>query len=103
MGYKQKMRIKLRSYDYQILDYAAKQIVETAKIRGATVSGPTPLPTDRKLYCVLRSPHVDKDSREHFEMRIHKRLIEILDPTPEVIQALTNLLLPAGVDILVRL
>ncbi len=103
MARKQRMRIKLRSYDYHILDQAAKQIVDTARNRGVKVSGPTPLPTDRKIYCVLQSPHIDKDSREHFEILIHKRLIEILDPTPEVIQALTNLTLPAGVDILVRL
>ncbi len=99
----QRIRIKLKSYDSRILDQAARKIVETAKSTGAEVSGPIPLPTDRRVYCVLRSPHIDKDSREHFEIRIHKRLIDILNPTEETLERLMNLELPVGVDVHLRL
>src|SRR6202789_1788046 len=78
----QRIRIRLKSYDHRLLDKSADQIVDTAKRTGATVSGPVPLPTRKRVYCVLRSPHVDKNSREHFDIRVHKRLIDINDPTP---------------------
>ena len=100
---RQKIRIKLKSYDHRILDQSSAKIVDTAKRAGATVSGPVPLPTDRNVYCVLRSPHVDKKSREHFEMRTHKRLIDILDPPPATVDALMQLDLPAGVDIEIKM
>jgi small subunit ribosomal protein S10 len=99
----QRIRIRLKSYDHRLLDKSSDQIVETAKRTGATVSGPVPLPTRKRIYCVLRSPHVDKKSREHFEIRIHKRLIDINDPTPTTADALMRLDLPAGVDIEVKL
>jgi small subunit ribosomal protein S10 len=99
----QRIRIRLKSYDHRLLDKSAEQIVETAKRTGATVCGPVPLPTRKRVYCVLRSPHVDKKSREHFEIRIHKRLIDINDPTPTTADALMRLDLPAGVDIEVKL
>ena len=99
----QRIRIRLKSYDHRLLDKSSDQIVETAKRTGATVSGPVPLPTRKRVYCVLRSPHVDKKSREHFEIRIHKRLIDIVDPTPTTADALMRLDLPAGVDIEVKL
>jgi len=100
---KQKIRIKLKAFDHRILDQAAVQIVETAERTGAAVAGPVPLPTRIRKYCVIRSPHVDKDSREQFEMRIHKRLIDILEPTSKTIDTLTHLNLPAGVDIEIKL
>jgi small subunit ribosomal protein S10 len=100
---KQKIRIKLKSYDHRILDQSAVQIVEAAERTGAAVIGPVPLPTHIKKFCVIRSPHVDKDSREQFEIRTHKRLIDIVDPTPKTIDALTTLNLPAGVDIEIKL
>ena len=99
----QKIRIRLKGYDHEVVDQAAKKIVETAKNTGARVSGPIPLPTERNLYTVIRGPHVDKDSREQFEMRTHKRLIEILDTTPETNNSLMRLDLPAGVDIDIKL
>ena len=99
----QKIRIRLKGYDHEVVDRSAKQIVETAQKTGARVSGPIPLPTERNLYTVIRSPHVDKDSREQFEMRTHKRLIDILDPTPGTADALQRLDLPAGVDIDIKL
>jgi small subunit ribosomal protein S10 len=99
----QRIRIRLKSYDHRLLDKSAEQIVDTAKRTGATVLGPVPLPTRKRVYCVLRSPHVDKKSREHFEIRIHKRLIDINDPTPTTADALMRLDLPAGVDIEVKL
>jgi small subunit ribosomal protein S10 len=99
----QRIRIRLKSYDHKLLDKSADQIVDTAKRTGATVCGPVPLPTRKRVYCVLRSPHVDKKSREHFEIRIHKRLIDINDPTPTTADALMRLDLPAGVDIAVKL
>jgi len=95
----QRIRIRLKSYDHRLLDKSSDQIVDTAKRTGATVSGPVPLPTKKRVYCVLRSPHVDKKSREHFEIRVHKRLIDINDPTPTTADALMRLDLPAGVDI----
>ncbi|MGM0366753.1 MAG: 30S ribosomal protein S10 [Actinomycetota bacterium] len=98
----QKIRIKLKAYDHEIIDRSARKIVETAESSGAKVSGPIPLPTRRNLYCVIRSPHVDKDSREHFEIRVHKRLIDILDPTPKTVDLLMRLSLPAGVDIEIK-
>ncbi|TET15217.1 MAG: 30S ribosomal protein S10 [Dehalococcoidia bacterium] len=100
---KQKIRIKLKAYDHRILDQSAVQIVEAAERTGAAVVGPVPLPTHIKKFCVIRSPHVDKDSREQFEIRTHKRLIDIMDPTTKTIDALTTLNLPAGVDIEIKL
>ena len=103
MANQQKIRIRLKAYDHEIVDQSTKKIVETAQRTGARVSGPIPLPTERNLYCVIRSPHVNKDSREHFEMRTHKRLIDILDPTPKTVDSLMRLDLPAGVDIEIKL
>lgn len=98
-----KIRIRLKAYDHNSLDQSAKKIVETARRTGAQVSGPVPLPTKKSIYTVLRSPHVNKDSREQFEMRTHKRLIDILDPTPKTVDSLMRLDLPAGVDIEIKL
>ncbi|MFA4967005.1 MAG: 30S ribosomal protein S10 [Candidatus Margulisiibacteriota bacterium] len=97
-----KIRIGLKSYDHRLLDQSAQKIVDTAKRVGAAISGPVPLPTRIEKVCVLRSPHVDKKSREHFEMRTHKRLIDILDPPKETVDALMQLDLPAGVDIEIK-
>ncbi len=99
----QKIRIRLKAYDHEIIDQSARKIVDTVARTGARVAGPVPLPTERSVYCVIRSPHVDKDSREHFEMRTHKRLIDILDPTPKTVDSLMRLDLPAGVDIEIKL
>lgn len=99
----QNIRIRLKAYEHSILDQSAEKIVETAKRTGARVSGPIPLPTERSVYTVLRAPHMYKDSREQFEMRVHKRLIDILDPTPKTVDALMRLDLPAGVDIEIKL
>ncbi len=99
----QKIRIRLKAYDHKLIDASTEKIVETAKRTGAQVVGPIPLPTRKNIYCVLRSPHVDKKSREHFEIRTHKRLIDILEPTPKTVDALMRLDLPAGVDIEVKL
>ncbi len=99
----QKIRIRLKAYDHEIVDQSAKKIVETVERTGATISGPIPLPTARSLYCVIRSPHVNKDSREHFEMCTHKRMIDILDPSPKTVDSLMRLDLPAGVDIEIKL
>ncbi|HWQ89091.1 MAG TPA: 30S ribosomal protein S10 [Desulfitobacteriaceae bacterium] len=99
----QKIRIRLKAFDHKILDQSAERIVETAKRTGAQVSGPIPLPTKKSIYTVLRSPHVNKDSREQFEMRTHKRLIDILEPTPKTVDSLMRLDLPAGVDIEIKL
>jgi len=99
----QKIRIKLRAYDHSVLDQSAEQIVATAKRTGATVSGPIPLPTEREIVTILRAPHKYKDSREQFETRIHKRLIDILQPTSKTVDALMRLDLPAGVDIEIKL
>ena len=100
---KQKIRIRLKAYEHRILDQAADKIVDTAKRTGATISGPIPLPTERTIYTVLRSPHKYKDSREQFEMRTHKRLIDIVNPTPKTVDALMKLDLPSGVDIEIKL
>ena len=100
---KQRIRIRLRAYDHRILDQSAAQIVETAQNTGARVAGPVPLPTQISKFTVLRSTFIDKDSREQFEIRTHKRLIDILDPTPKTVEALTRLNLPAGVDIEIKL
>jgi len=98
-----KIRIRLKAYDTSAIESAAREIVETATRTGATVSGPVPLPTEKNVYCVIRSPHKYKDSREHFEMRTHKRLIDIIDPTPKTVDSLMRLDLPAGVDIEIKL
>lgn len=100
---KQKIRIRLKAFDHRILDQSAQKIVETAKKTGANVSGPIPLPTEKNIFTILRSPHVNKDSREQFEMRTHKRLIDILEPTPKTVDSLMRLDLPAGVDIEIKL
>jgi small subunit ribosomal protein S10 len=102
-GIKQRIRIRLKAFDHRILDKSAMQIVDTAQQTGARVSGPVPLPTEIDKYTVMRSPFIDKDSREQFEIRTHKRLIDIIDPTNKTVEALTRLNLPAGVDIEVRL
>ena len=95
-----RIRVCLKAYDHKLIDSSA---LETAKRTDATVSGPIPLPTKRRIYCVLRSPHVDKKSREHFEMRTHKRIIDIYDPTQQTTEELSRMDLPAGVDIEVKL
>jgi small subunit ribosomal protein S10 len=100
---KSKIRIKIKAYDHKLIDQSAKQIVDTAKRSGATITGPIPLPTEKTKYTVLRSTFVHKDSREQFEMRVHKRLIDITDPTPKTVDALTNLNLPAGVDVEIKM
>jgi len=100
---KQKIRIRLKAYDHQVLDQSAEKIVDTAKRSGALVSGPVPLPTEKQIYTILRAPHKYKDSREQFEMRTHKRLIDILNPTPQTVDALMRLDLPSGVDIEIKL
>jgi small subunit ribosomal protein S10 len=100
----QKIRIRLKGYDHTQVDLSARSIVETAQRTGATVSGPVPLPTEKNVYCVIRGPFKDKDSREHFEIRTHKRLIDINDPTPKTIDELQRIEnLPAGVDVEIRL
>jgi small subunit ribosomal protein S10 len=98
----QKIRIRLKGYDHRILDQSAAEIVSTARRTGALVAGPVPLPTVVNKYCVLRSPHTDKKSREQFEIRTHKRLVDILEPNAQTIEALTKLDLPAGVDIEIK-
>ncbi len=99
----QKLRIKIRAYDNKIIDNSARQIVEAAERQGVAISGPVPLPTEIKRYAVNRSTFVHKSSGEHYEMRVHKRIIDISNPTPKVIDALTNLNLPAGVDIEIKM
>ena len=99
----QKIRIKLKAYESSIIDQSAARIVDTAKRTGSRVSGPIPLPTEKEIVTILRSPHKHKDSREQFEMRTHKRLIDILQPTPRTVDALTKLDLPAGVEIDIKL
>ena len=98
MADKQKIRIRLKAYDHEIVDQSTKKIVETVVRTSATVRGPVPLPTEKHRYTVIRGPFKDKDSREHFEMRIHKRLLDIVDPTPKTVDSLQRLDLPAGVD-----
>jgi small subunit ribosomal protein S10 len=99
----QKIRIRLKAYDHELVDLSARSIVETAERTGATISGPVPLPTEKNVYCVVRSPFKDKDSREHFEIRTHKRLIDIHQPTPKTVDSLMRMDLPAGVDIEIKL
>jgi small subunit ribosomal protein S10 len=98
-----KIRIRLKGYDHKLLDVSTREIVDTARRTGATVVGPIPLPTSINKYTVLRSPHVDKKSREQFEMRTHRRLLDILDPTQQTIDALMKLELSAGVDVEIKL
>ena len=98
----QKIRIKLKSYDYNLVDKSADKIVKTVKNTGAIVTGPIPLPTHKKIFTVLRSPHVNKKSREQFQTKIHKRLIDILNSTPKTVESLMKLDLPAGVDIEIK-
>jgi len=97
------MRIKLRAFDHVILDQSTAKIVETARRAGAKIAGPVPLPTSRQVFTVLRSPNIDKDSREQFEMRVHKRMLDIFEPSQEITKALMNIDLPAGVDIEIKL
>ena len=103
MATKERIRIRLKAYDHTLIDQAAEKIVETAKRNGAAVSGPIPLPTDREIITILRAVHKYKDSREQFELRTHKRLIDILEPTPRTVESLTKLDLPAGVEIEIKL
>jgi small subunit ribosomal protein S10 len=102
MPQEQRIRIKLQGYDHKLIDQSALEIVDTAKRTGAAVSGPIPLPTKREIFTVLRSPHVDKKSREQFQMKTHKRLIDIISPTAKTIDALRKLDLPAGVDVEIK-
>ena len=99
----QSIRIRLKAFDHEIIDTSTKKIVETVLRTQAKVRGPIPLPTDKHRFTVIRSPHKDKDSREHFEMRVHKRLIDIVDPTPKTIDSLQRIELPAGVDIEIKI
>ena len=99
----QSIRIRLKAFDHRILDQSTNEIVNTAKRTGANVRGPIPLPTNMKRFTVLRSPHIDKKSREQFEMRTHKRLLDIIDPTPQTVDALMKLDLAAGVDVEIKL
>jgi small subunit ribosomal protein S10 len=99
----QKIRIRLKAYDHEVIDSSARKIVDTVTRTGARVAGPVPLPTEKNVYVVIRSPHKYKDSREQFEMRTHKRLIDIIDPTPKTVDSLMRLDLPAGVDIEIKL
>ena len=103
MAAKEKIRIRLKSYDHTLIDQAAEKIVEAAKRNGAKVSGPIPLPTDKEIVTILRAVHKYKDSREQFEMRTHKRLIDIIKPSQKVVDAMMSLELPAGVDIEIKL
>lgn len=102
MSKQQKTRIRLKAYDHKALDLSAAKIVETAKRTGANVSGPIPLPTEKQIYTILRSPHVNKDSREQFEMRTHKRLVDVIRPTEKTSAALEKLEIPAGVDVVME-
>ncbi|WP_423829163.1 30S ribosomal protein S10 [Staphylococcus aureus] len=100
---KQKIRIRLKAYDHRVIDQSAEKIVETAKRSGADVSGPIPLPTEKSVYTIIRAVHKYKDSREQFKQRTHKRLIDIVNPTPKTVDALMGLNLPSGVDIEIKL
>ncbi len=100
---KTRIRIKIKAYDHKIIDQSAKQIVETAERTGATITGPVPLPTEIRRFTVNKSTFVKKDARDQYEMRIHKRLVDILSPTPKTIDSLTNLDLPAGVDVEIKM
>jgi small subunit ribosomal protein S10 len=99
----EKVRIRLKAFDHRILDRSAAKIVDTARQTGARISGPVPLPTRKEIFCVIRGPNIDKESMEHFELRTHKRLIDILSPGPKTIDALMKLDLPGGVDIEIKL
>ena len=103
MASSQKIRIRLKAYDHDIVDQSTQKIVETVLRTQANIKGPVPLPTENHRYTVVRSPHKDKDSREHFEMRIHKRLIDIVEPSPKTVDSLQRLELPAGVDIEIKI
>ena len=103
MAASQKIRIRLKAYDHDIVDQSTQKIVETVLRTQANIKGPVPLPTEKHRYTVVRSPHKDKDSREHFEMRIHKRLIDIVEPSPKTVDSLHRLELPAGVDIEIKI
>ncbi len=98
----EKIRIILRAFDHRVLDLSVKQILETAERTGAQVTGPVPLPTSKRVFTVIRGPHIDKNSREHFELRFHKRLIDILEPSSKIVDALTRLSMPAGVHISIK-
>ena len=98
----QKIRIVLKAFDHRVLDLSAHQIVEAAERSGASVAGPVPMPTRIRRFCVIRSPHVDKDSREHFELQIHKRVVDVNEPTSRTLEALSRLNVPAGVDIAIK-
>ncbi|MDD3679469.1 MAG: 30S ribosomal protein S10 [Candidatus Shapirobacteria bacterium] len=98
-----RVRVRLKAYDHRVIDEAAAKIVETALLTGAKVAGPIPLPTQRKLFSILKSPHTDKNAQAHYEMLIHKRLIDILEPTNKTIDSLQHLDLPAGVDIEIKM
>lgn len=100
---RQRIRIRIRAYDHKIIDQSTRTIIETAQRSGATVRGPVPLPTERTKYTVNRSTFVHKDAREQYEMRVHKRLVDIYEPTPKTIESLTNLNLPAGVDVEIKM
>jgi small subunit ribosomal protein S10 len=100
---KPRIRIRLKAYDHKVIDQAAKQIIDTALRTGATLAGPIPLPTRRSTFTVIKSPHVYKKGREQFEMRVHKRLIDVFEPTPKTIDSLMNLSLPAGVDVEIKM
>ena len=103
MAVEQKIRIRLKAYDHEVIDQSTQKIVETVTRTGAKIRGPVPLPTEKRRFTVIRSPHKDKDSREHFEMRIHKRLIDIIEPSPKTVDSLQRLDLPAGVDIEIKI
>ncbi len=103
MAKTKKIRIRLKAYDHKILDNSVAKIVEAAKSTGASVKGPIPLPTEKQVYTLLRAVHKDKDSREQFEIRTHKRLLDIVNPTAQTMDVLTNLVLPSGVDIEIKL
>ncbi len=103
MAVEQKIRIPQKAYDHEINDQSTQKIVETVTRTGAKIRGPVPLPTEKHRFTVIRSPHKDKDSREHFEMRIHKRLIDIIEPSPKTVDSLQRLDLPAGVDIEIKI
>jgi len=102
MALRERIRIRMKAYDHRVLDQSTAEIVATAKRTGATVAGPIPLPTSRSVITVLRSPHVDKKSREQFEIRTHKRLLDIIEPTQQTVDALMKLDLPAGVDVEIK-
>jgi small subunit ribosomal protein S10 len=99
---RERIRIVLKAFDHRILDLSARQIVQAAERTGAQVSGPIPMPTRIRKICVIRGPHIDKDSREHFELQTHKRLVDVLEPTPRTLEALSRLNVPAGVDITIK-